>query len=280
MAESMAGKILTWLWDKKDEIREKLLELRAWFRKSPTEEETRSILLLGPGGVGKTTLGKLLTGDYDLLFDVPGSYMESLNIERYTLDGSPETEIVVPPGQLHRREATWPELQADIGAGKFRGIILLAAYGYHTLGPICSKQHRLYQGNKDSFVEVYLTDRRADEVAVLRQLTPFIRVNPNRMWFLTLVTKQDLWWPQRIAVEQHYRDGAYGTEIQQVLGQQDPRRIRHEVVFASLVISNFTTGTGERLKPNVEGYDHQLQVESLRRLFETVDGLRTWESLK
>src|SRR4051812_14458132 len=127
MAESTVGNILSWLWEKKDEIRKKLTELRDWFRKTPTAEDNRGILILGSGGVGKTTLGKLLSGDYDLLFDLPGNYEESLNIERYSLKDPPEVEIVVPPGQQHRREATWSELQADIGAGKFRGIILLAA---------------------------------------------------------------------------------------------------------------------------------------------------------
>lgn len=44
------------------------------------------------------------------------------------------------------------------------------------------------------------------------------------------------------------------------------------------MIRNLVTGRGEKLKPNAEGYDQELQVESLRRLIETVDALRTWET--
>src|SRR6185437_540616 len=160
----------------------------------------------------------------------------------------------------------------------FRGIILLAAYGYHTLGRTSYKDNPLYAGNKDEFVKAFLAERRAEELAVLRQLAPHMKLNRNRLWFLTLVAKQDLWWPKRGEVEKHYRDGEYGAEIWQILPQQDQQRFRHEFVFASLVIRNFVTGRGEKLRPNAEGYDHALQVESLRRLIETIDALRTWEA--
>ena len=52
---------------------------------------------------------------------------------------------------------------------------------------------------------------------------------------------------------------------------------RHEFVFSSLVISNFMTGLNQTLKPNAEGYDQNLQVASLRRLFETIAALKDWE---
>jgi hypothetical protein len=36
----------------------------------------------------------------------------------------------------------------------------------------------------------------------------------------------------------------------------------------------------ERLRPNTEGYDQRLQVQSLRRLFETIAALKQWEELR
>lgn len=97
---------------------------------------------------------------------------------------------------------------------------------------------------------------------------------------LSLISKQDLWWPQRVEVESHYREGEYGTAIQGVLNRVGRLNFRHEYAFSSLVISNFTTGMKETLKPNSEGYDQSLQVASLRRLFETIAALKDWEETR
>lgn len=284
MSESgseLGWKIASWVWDRKDEIVRKLTDLYGWYRGSSSAKKARpGLLILGAGGTGKSTLAKLLAGEYDLLLDPPGAYEESIDIEHYTLQGPPEVEIVVPPGQEHRREATWNDLLADIAAGRFRGIIMLVAYGYHSLGQVSYKDTRLYKekGKQKDFLKAFLEDKRAHELAVLRQLAPNMKLNQGRLWLLTVVAKQDLWWPKKSEVEDHYRNGGYGAEIQQMLGQLGQRQFRHEFAFASLVIRNFVTGRDEKLKSNAEGYDHTLQIASLRRLIETIDALRTWEA--
>jgi hypothetical protein len=279
----------SWALKHRRQLLSLIKDVRAWFRGTPSAGEGKSglpdagqpkpsVLILGPGGTGKTTVGRMLAGEYELLFDALGEYEESLGIESYSLVDDPGVEFVVAPGQQLRREATWPDLHAGIVAGKFRGIILLAPYGYHSLGEISVKQHKLYEGNQSRFLQAYLADRRDQELAVLRELMPHIKTSHHRMWLLTLVGKEDLWWPQRNAVVKYYKEGAYGAEVRNLLGQHDPRRLRHELVFASLVISNFSTARGERLKTNAAGYDQRLQIDSWRRLFETVDALKNWEA--
>jgi hypothetical protein len=208
-----------------------------------------------------------------------GRYDESIGIERYTLADAPNVEIVVPPGQKHRREATWSDLHSDIAAGKYRGVILVSAYGYHSLGDISFKDHKLFKGNTNSFLKALWKSNRQDEVAILRQLRPHLKVNPGKLWFVSLIAKQDLWWPNRSEVEQYYRKGDYGKEIRGIVNSK-PSDIRHEFALVSLVIGNLITKRDELLKANAEGYDYRLQIQSLRRLFETVDALKNWESEK
>jgi hypothetical protein len=200
-------------------------------------------------------------------------------IHGYGKEAKPKVEVVVPPGQKHRREGTWDNLHADIAAGNYRGIILVSAYGYHSVTELGSTSIRSFKRNKSGFLKAYLKGNRIDEIAVLRQLQPHLRVNPKKLWFVSLIAKQDLWWPNHTQAEEHYRSGEYGTEIRRML-EQKHGAIRHEFAFASLLIANLIAKNNEVLKPNSQGYDYRLQAQSLRRLFETVDALKQWESEK
>jgi hypothetical protein len=277
--EERGWKILNWAWDRRDQILEFLGRLRAWFRGEGKPESAPGILILGPGGTGKTTLARLLSGDVDLLLDSPGVYEASVRVERYELLGSPGAEIVVPPGQKHRRGSDWAEFLADVAGGMYRGLILVTAYGHQSIARDSYQQHPLYAGNKDKFLAALLDQQRAEELTILEQLVPVLRVAPNRLWLLSVVAKQDLWWPNRQEVERHYREGVYQVRLAEVFGERGHQERRHEVCPVSLVIQNWTTRTaGERLRPNAEGYDQTLQVASIRQLLETIDALRQWEA--
>jgi ABC-type nitrate/sulfonate/bicarbonate transport system ATPase subunit len=54
--------VFKWLWDQRDWIAQRYRELRDWWS---TPQLDRGILILGPGGVGKSTLGRLLAGIAD-----------------------------------------------------------------------------------------------------------------------------------------------------------------------------------------------------------------------
>lgn len=112
---------------------------------------------------------------------------------------------------------------------------------------------------------------------MLRELIPHAIASRGKLWMMTLVAKEDLWWPERNAVRKHYLDGEYAAEVNAITQQRGAQRFRHETVFASLVIANFLTGAQELLRPNAAGYDQNLQIESLRRLFEMIEALRQWE---
>jgi hypothetical protein len=266
------------LWENRSWIGERIRGIREWFKKGSGTSENPGILILGPGGAGKSTLATLLAdSDFNPLLHLPGEYKESIGVECYALADAPNVKIVVPPGQLQRREATWTDLQADLTAGKFRGVILLFAFGHDSF-MLSYKHHRLYEGDKARFVEQFCAEQRSEELAILRRLVPHLSVAPGRLWVLTIVAKQDLWWPNRQEVEQHYSAADYEAEFQRIVAQRGHQNFRRETVFASLVINNYQTGERELLKPNAAGYDTRAQITSLRRLFETVERLREWEA--
>jgi hypothetical protein len=135
----------------------------------------------------------------------------------------------------------------------------------------------LYSGNKEEFLTAYLKACREDELAILERISLSLRVTSARVWVLSVVAKEDLWWPERDLVGTTYGSGRYADLIAEVVATRGVGQFRHELVRASLIINNFQSGEGELLARNTAGYDHRLQVESLRRLFEAINALREWE---
>lgn len=186
-------------------------------------------------------------------------------------------QAVVPPGQTARRENTWADLLANLSAGKYRGVILVSAYGYHSITPNSYKDHELYAGNKDAFLTSLLGTNRQDELDILRRLVPHLTASGGKVWLLSVVSKEDLWVDDRQSLERWLSD-EYSTQVASIARQKGIATFRHELIPVSLVIGNFVTQSGEVLRKNTAGYDHKRSVESIRRLLEVIDALRAWET--
>lgn len=122
------------------------------------------------------------------------------------------------------------------------------------------------------FLAEYLTARRKIELDTIRDLTSRLIDAENKVWMITLVTKQDLWWKERETVREHYTVGEYNDCIEKVLAQRGRQNFQHEYLSASLVLSNFRAGDEGILVPITEGYDQNLQFVHLDHLANTLEG--------
>lgn len=275
--DGTSGAVITWVWSRREEIGRWLAGLYSRFR-GPATPDGRGILIIGPGGVGKSTLARLLTGQVDWLQDNPWEYVESIGTEEYTFPDRAGAEVVavVPPGQAHRRESTWGDLLSNVATGRYRGVVFVGAFGYHSPNFPSIRTHTLYAGSKPEFLTAYLAQNRERELGTFSEVASAIRLCRTRLWLLVVVAKEDLWCDDRAAVEAFYTTGPVGEELEK-LSARGPQ-YRHETAYASLTIGNLDTVAGERLRPNAEGYDHRFQITSVRKLLTTVGALLDWEA--
>jgi hypothetical protein len=227
------------------------------------------LLVFGPGGTGKTTLGRVLEGDFD---PSRTEYEESLALENFSVPGDVFGTILVPPGQEVRQERHWPELYDLLRDGESGGIINVVAYGYHSVKEFDYENTKFFQEgmSKDDFLEAHLEGSRAREVDVIETLCPRLKDAPGDLWMITLVTKQDLWWDRRSEVEAWYREGPYDSVIRDIARSRGRQNFSHEYLSSSLVIHNLVDGKGETLASTVSGYGEPEKYAHLQRLEQAI----------
>jgi len=121
------------------------------------------------------------------------------------------------------------------------------------------------------FLDEYRADRLKEELNVVNMLLPRLLDAKSKIWMLTVVTKQDLWWNDRQNVNAYYTQGAYDAVIQEIYKQRGQQNFWHEYLSVAPVLSNFTSGAGEMLASNTGGYDQNIQYANLNMLLKTFD---------
>jgi GTPase SAR1 family protein len=222
------------------------------------------IAIFGPGGVGKTTMCSFLAGQLDPLS--PKTYKESVGCETFNL-GPLWGSLLVPPGQKRRRVYHWADLFDGMERGSVAGLMNVVSWGYQSLAESDP------QGDEPFRLDRYLASKREEELQIIDDLVPRLRDAKRRIWMVTVVTKQDLWWNERHAVRSHYMDGEYDKRIRSVLRERGERNFRHEYVSVAPLMLNFCSADGKTLAPTTGGYDDNTKSAHQRHLLELIDTL-------
>ena len=223
------------------------------------------IAVFGAGGVGKTTLGRMLSTDLATISQ-PTSYQESRDNETFWLASNPAQNVLIAPGQSRRMEQHAPIIRSELSKAKRACVVVhVAAYGYHALT----------SGSKIPDVKAfddYLRRNKEREIEIVKEIATFLRLNetpPVRM--ITLITKQDLWWTESDAVIAHYESGEYQTAIETIAQAKGTQRFQHEYAYAALCHQNFKQSDGVVIKQTVAGYDDELRIGALTGLFDLME---------
>ena len=250
-----------------------LRKLRSYWRHGHVR-----IAVFGVGGTGKTTLGELLSGKSSLGAK-PSTYQLSHKTEAVTPDSDFVSTLYIPGGQERYILNDWPALYQNLAQGKSRGIINIVCYGHHSFTELNYKATKYFLDlpesvrntiSKEDFVKLYLESKRARELEIMREMLPHLKTAKERIWMLTVVTKQDLWWKERATVQAFYEGGEYNSYINEIATNRGQQNFAHAYVSASLVINNLQTNDADILVPTAEGYDQNLQYANLFKLVDTI----------
>jgi energy-coupling factor transporter ATP-binding protein EcfA2 len=235
-----------------------------------------AIAIFGAGGTGKSTLGKYLSGKLENS-QLSSGYQESISIEKYILDSNVIGSAIVVPGQ-ERRQDSWDDLLRTISQGKISLIINVVSWGYHSFGELSYQQSSLYKSGitNQEFLKVYTEEHRQEELQALTKIIPHLSVadsKKRKILLITLVTKQDLWWNDRLKIQVYYQKGEYEKQIQAISNKLGSSNFTHEYCSTSLVVENFVSGTNELLLPTTQGYDERLKFTNLRKFLNIIESL-------
>lgn len=231
------------------------------------------IIVVGAGGVGKTTLGRVLSGEEVVAGE---EYEESINTEIFSYEGKIFGSLLIAPGQGRRRTHSWPSLRNQIAKGEIVGVIFVVAAGYNSLREIEPHEHTIFKQDMtdEEFMHAYRNYNLERELRILKdELAPSLIDAPKRLWFVTAILKKDLWWKRRTEVIDYYQKGKYSKAVSEIAAKRGGTKLPYECVAASLLIENLVTRGGRNLAETCAGFDSEKQLDSVREVCRIVSEL-------
>lgn len=225
------------------------------------------IPVFGAGGVGKSTVANLFESRDPL--SLTATYTPSSGTEERKLKGDVPGLLIAAPGQPTRIPKHWQTLQKRLVTGESFGFINVVAYGYHSLEVGSYKEHDLYQAGMTAadFSKKYAEAMRKLELELLETLLGGLSAGTPQ-WMITMVSKQDLWWHDRTAVQKHYA-GDYSAKIAALEKRVGSANFQHEFAPVSFTQVNLTSD-GDALAEVNRGYDNVTWLRYLEAMYSAV----------
>ncbi|MCH7479136.1 MAG: hypothetical protein IIA14_13685, partial [SAR324 cluster bacterium] len=196
-------------------------------------------------------------------------------------DAAPQSSRITTPASRRKTtvEIVYGQTLARVENGEIDGVILVGAFGYHSIGPLGTQGQPLTnklksEGREDRFLDEYVELKRDEELEVLKYIAPQLKARTKKkLWLLSVITKEDLWFDAYDLGWQHYSAGEYNDTIEGIRNAIGTRSFRHELVTMSLLIKDFVTGRNELLASSSQQYDQGKQAESANRFFAMISSL-------
>ncbi|MDB2687226.1 hypothetical protein N9Y42_08435 [Mariniblastus sp.] len=256
-----------------------LVKLNAWRNLLPGKkgEPATRILIIGAGGVGKTTLQKVLNCTFDTQYETTDRLRESIDVEE-AYDHSENRYFINLPGQKFRREGTWEKHLDDLAENKIAGVIIVNAGGFHEIrGEYQSERQFQEIDDESKFLNAFVREKLKDELEILETLAPIIKKRTKKLWILNVILKQDLWYSERTKMTDLYQgDGEYAKRMKNL--REHYPLLKVETEFGCLVIANFSDGNKKLIKKTTAGYEQNTAVRSLERILGKISGLIEWSN--
>jgi hypothetical protein len=251
-----------------------------------------TVLVLGAGGTGKTTLVQVLTSEAPLL--VEEAYQSSASVEYISLEGELPVTFVVATGQDSRRlldlrkDASWEEIfnvfqeAGALGFGSKNRVLILnvVSYGYHSFsGKLEDTEVYDRKKSKNEMMIDWLDKSRSKEMQRLEKLEKGLENLKRSALMITVISKQDLW-RNETGVETYYSDpdSEYVKILKRIARSFEDSDNTFIHFFAKAPVKHQNLYVGEdadnRLEfKTAEGFSFSDYVVGLESLINTIDNV-------
>lgn len=163
----------------------------------------KKILLFGNSGTGKSQFIEELRGNVTTAIRTHATQKFKIPVANLP------TVFIDVPGQAgytyQRREQVDFIIQDGV-----EGIINIVDYGYHEIETPNISQPIFIENKVNKHI---LEVNRNLELEQLAEWLPRISPNKNIKWIINLITKADVWWDDRIEVQNYYHSLEYGEKF-------------------------------------------------------------------